>query len=137
MDTSPLQNWKLPRKPAEKDRAFVLPTEDQKLMACEDVALVRRLFFGAAAREGIRRGRLVTLSWQRCQLDGHGRGGMAIVPGKPNKPGVHGSLHEGTAEAFRRWRRICPSGEWVFPTEALPGYVAKRAGLPPARRSVC
>ncbi len=31
-------------------------------------------------------------------------------------------LDPGTAEALRRWRTICPSKKFVFPSSALPGH---------------
>jgi integrase len=125
---NPLRDWRSPPKNPEKQGAYLYPTEEASLMACQKVPVVRRVLFGFAAREGIRRGRIVRLQWPKLQLTGFGRKGVAIVPGKPNKPGVHWVLDEGTAEALRRWRRICPSTTWVFPAEALPGYVRRRAG---------
>ncbi|MCL4752570.1 MAG: site-specific integrase [Myxococcales bacterium] len=127
---SPLRSWKLPAKNDELDGAYLFPKEDALVLACKEVPLVRRLFFGLAAREGIRRGRIVTLRWDRLRLSEHGHKGVARVPGKPNKPPVVWVLTDGTAEALRRWRRICPSEEWVFPAEAVPRYARRRAGHP-------
>lgn len=39
-------------------------------------------------------------------------------------------MDDGTAEALRRWQRICPSERYVFPSEALPRYRRHRAGKP-------
>ena len=63
-------------------------------------------------------------------LTSHGRKGTATVPGKPTKRPVDWVLDEGTAEALRRWMRICPSKEYIFPAEALPRYRRGRAGKP-------
>lgn len=127
---SPLRSWKLPGKNDELDGAYLFPDEDALLLACKEVPLVKRLFFGLAAREGIRRGRIVTLRWDSLRLSEHGYKGVARVPGKPNKRPANWVLTDGTAEALRRWRRICPSEAWVFPAEALPRYRRYRSGQP-------
>lgn len=127
---SPLKTWRLPPKNDELDGAYLYPKEDAALLSCGDVPLVRRLYFGMAAREGIRRTRLAGLRWDRLRLSEHGHRGVARVPGKPNKKPVLWGLTDGTAEALRRWQRICPSDVWVFPAEALPRYRRSRAGQP-------
>lgn len=127
---SPLRSWKLPQKNEDLDGAFLFPEEDAALLVCQDIPFVRRLYFGMAIREGIRRTRLAELRWAKLRLVQHGHRGLATVPGKPNKKPVKWALTEGTAEALRRWHRICPSKVWVFPAEALPRYRRSRAGQP-------
>jgi len=127
---SPLRSWKLPPKNDDLDGAFLFPEEDAALLVCQHIPFVRRLYFGMAVREGIRRTRLAELLWAKLRLVQHGHRGVATVPGKPNKKPVIWALTEGTAEALRRWRRICPSKVWVFPAEALPRYRRSRAGQP-------
>lgn len=39
-------------------------------------------------------------------------------------------LEPGTAEALRRWRKLCPSQRWVFPGCAVPRHRKKNTGRP-------
>lgn len=121
----------LPAPKERRARAFLYPSEDAQLMACTKVPLVVRLFLGFSAREGVRRSNVVNLRWTDLVLDGLADGGgSAVIDRSKNGSDVYWALDPGTAEALRRWRRICPSRIWVFPAAALPGHRAKRENLP-------
>ncbi len=59
-----------------------------------------------------------------------GGGGHTDLDTTKNGRGANWPLDPGTAEALRRWQRMCPSDRWVFPAEALPRYRRRRVGLP-------
>jgi len=82
---------------------------------------VRRLLVGFCAREGPRKENAVTLQWSDLAFE---QGGEALISFDVTKNGRGGSwvLDPGTAEAFRRWRTICPSKKFVFPASALPHH---------------
>lgn len=76
----------------------------------------------------ISRDKIANLEWQRVVETP--RGIRCSVPGNKNKPAVRWMVEADTAEALRRWKTICPSEQWVFPTEMLPRHRRSRAGLP-------
>jgi integrase len=117
----PAKGW-LPKPNRLKERAYLFPHEEAALLACTQVSLVWRLFFGFCAREGLRRDNAVTLQWSNLTLDLPGGGGHIDLDTTKRGRGGNRPLDPGTAEALRRWQRMCPSGRWVFPAEALPRY---------------
>jgi integrase len=120
----------LPKANRPKERAYLFPHEEAAVLACTRVPLVWRLFFGFCAREGVRRENAVTLEWSNLTLDLPNGGGHIDLDTTKNGRGGNWPLDSGTAEALRRWQRMCPSDRWVFPAEALPRYRRRRGGLP-------
>lgn len=118
----------LPEVNDAKAKTFLYPAEDEKLLACAEVPLVRRLFFGFADREGPRKSNIAALQWSDLELDGFADGGgNAAIDRTKNGEDAYWALDPGTAEALRRWRTICPSDVWVFPAAALPRYRRRNA----------
>lgn len=99
-------------------------------MSAVDVPLVWRLFFGFLAREGLRREDAATLEWSNLSLGLDGSMGHLVLDETKNGRGASWAMDSGTTEALRRWQRRCPSGPWVFPTEALPRHRRRRCGQP-------
>ena len=128
LDRSPFPPGWLPAANEQKERGYLYPLEDADLMGYGPLALVWRLFFGFSNREGIRQENAATIEWANLSLDLQGGGGHIVLDKTKNGRGGTWALDPGTAEAFRRWRTICPSTRWVFPTEAIPGHRRRRAG---------
>jgi len=121
----------LPEVNEAKAKAFLYPTEDERLLGCAEVPLVRRLFFGFADREGPRKSNIACLQWSDLELDGFADGGgNAAIDRTKNGDEAYWALDVGTAEALRRWRNICPSDRWVFPASALPRHRLRDADRP-------
>ncbi len=125
----PAKGW-LPKANRLKERAYLFPLEEAAILACTQVPLVWRLFFGFCTREGLRRENAVTLEWSNLTLDLPGGAGHIDLDKTKNGRGGNWPLDPGTAEALRLWRTVCPSARWVFPTEALPMYRRSRSGQP-------
>ncbi|MBN2194615.1 MAG: tyrosine-type recombinase/integrase [Polyangiaceae bacterium] len=115
---SPLPTRWLPIPNAVKARSWLYPTEVDSLMGYREAPLVKRLYIGVAVREGPRRGNLVNLDWASLDL-AKDRGTVTFDETKGGE-GIAWRLDPGTAEALRRWKRICPSKTWVFPELAVP-----------------
>jgi integrase len=130
LDRSPFPPGWLPPANKTKERSYLFPQEEAKLLAFEECPLVRRLFFGFLAREGMRRENAVTVEWSNLTLDLPQGEALIVLDMTKNGRGGSWRLDPGTAEALRRWRRICPSDRLVFPTEALPRHRRSRAGQP-------
>jgi integrase len=120
LERSPLPLGWLPRTNALRVRGFLYPNDDALLMKHAEAPLVARVFFGMANREGPRRGNLVTLDWPSLQLDFDDGQGFIELDKTKNGRNARWALDPGTAEALRRWKRLCPSARWVFPRLALP-----------------
>ncbi len=96
----PLPLGFLPKPGAEKAKAYVYPDEDLKLMACRDVPLVERLFYGFLAREGPRVGEVRDLQLREVDFD-HGWGHVdETKTGRPKD----WPLQPGTLKALARYR---------------------------------
>ncbi len=65
---SPIPKGWLPKVKRSKPFTFVWPEELAALEACTEVPLVRRVFFGVLAREGLRRDELAELRWEDLDL---------------------------------------------------------------------
>ena len=91
-------------------------------MAHVEEPLVKRLFYGLCVREGLRKSNIVQLQWSDLFLDLPDGGGSAVIDKSKNGRDVMWALDRGTAEALRRWRKLCPSDRCVFPAAAVPGH---------------
>ncbi|MBN2196406.1 MAG: tyrosine-type recombinase/integrase [Polyangiaceae bacterium] len=112
------RGWLPPANPV-KARSYMLPEEDLLVLRCAEIPLVKRLYIGMANREGTRRGNLVNLEWSCLVLNVAGGGFLSFDETK-NGEDANWALDPGTAEALRRWRKLCPSKRWVFPELAVP-----------------
>jgi integrase len=120
IEHSPFPRGWLPDANPEKARGYLFPSEDLMLMGYQDAPLVKRIYIGMANREGPRRGNLVNLDWSSLLLDLADGSGFLWFDKTKNGRDASWALDPGTAEALRRWKKICPSETWVFPELALP-----------------
>jgi integrase len=127
---SPFPPGWLPPANGLKERGFLYPKEEARLMALADLPLVWRLFFGVLSREGLRRANAATIEWGNLTLNAGEGVGHIVLDRTKNGRGGSWALDATTTEALSRWQSICPSNRWVFPTEALPRYRRRRAGDP-------
>ena len=105
-----------------REKSYIFPSEERRLLAVTGIPLLRRLLYGFINREGPRKDNAVTIEWSQVTLDGlPGGGGHIVLDTSKNGRGGSWALDAGTAEALRRWRTICPSTRFIFPVEAMPG----------------
>jgi integrase len=126
---SPLPPGWLPPKNDSKEKTFLFPDEEATFQRNTKVPLVRRLLVGFCAREGPRKENAVTIEWSDLALD-HAGAAMIVLDVTKNGRGGSWVLDPGTAEALRRWRKICPSDRYVFPAAALPYHRKRNADAP-------
>jgi integrase len=69
IERSPLPVGFLPKVKAMKATAYLYPAEDAKLLAHAEIPLERRAFYGFLAREGMRRGEALALTWGDIDLE--------------------------------------------------------------------
>ena len=126
LEKSPLVAGWMPSPNPPKNGSFLFPSEDAQLMGNKKVNLVWRVFWGFLAREGIRAGNAVEIKWSDLVLDIEGSTGghLTLDDSKTGEPIVF-ALDPGTAEALRRWKRLCPSDVYVFPANAVKGHRRK------------
>lgn len=127
---SPFPPGWLPPPNPPRERGYLYPREEALLMQHGEVPLVWRLFFGVSAREGLRRENAATIEWSNLSLELAGGMGHLVLDRTKNGRGASWALDPGTTQALVRWKSLCPSDRWVFPTEALPRYRRARAGRP-------
>lgn len=121
IERSPLPQGWLPPRSAAKAKCYLFPDEEGAFQGNTRVPLVRRLLVGFCGREGTRMENAVTVEWSAFAF---AESGEVMVAFDKMKNGREGTwvLDGGTAEAIRRWRTICPSKKYVFPSAALPGH---------------
>ena len=113
---SPLPKGWLPSPSKGRAKTFVYPTEDAAMMGVTDFPLVLRLLVGFINREGCRPTEAGSVEWADLDLK-HGTINLDVNKTDDARSWV---LDAGTAEAFRRWRKIAPPSRYVFPPPALP-----------------
>lgn len=101
LPANPLPKGFLPKADASKAKSYVYPDEDAKLLACREIPLVKRLFYGLLAREGFRVSELLSLDWADLDLD---RGAVHLDQNKTDEPRTW-ALDPGDVEALRRWKK--------------------------------
>jgi hypothetical protein len=72
-------------------------------------------------REGPRKENCASLRWDNLTLEGLSGAGHVVLDVTKNGRGGSWALDPSTAEAFRRWKKVCPSEVFVFPAAALGG----------------
>jgi integrase len=133
---NPIPRGWLPRVKQTKAFTYLHPDEDRALMACapasgeaegeknDGTPLVRRLFFGVLAREGMRRDELGVLHWRDIDLD---RGHVMLDTNKTDDPRSW-ALDPGVARALRAWKEQYRAGAqpddpvFVDPNDRTPLY---------------
>jgi integrase len=68
LPANPLQRGFLPKVDTNKAKAYLYPAEDRALLACGDVPLLHRMFYGLLVREGLRVSELLGLTWDGVDL---------------------------------------------------------------------
>jgi integrase len=97
--TQPLPRGFLPAVSDAKAKAYLYPEEDARLLACTDVPLASRMFYGFDSREGMRLSEAEGLTWGDLDLE---RGGVTLDVNKTDQPRAW-ALNPGVATAFSRW----------------------------------
>jgi len=94
----------LPKGFLPKAKAYLYPAEDRALLACGDVPLLHRMFYGLLVREGLRVSELLGLTWDGVDLVNNV---LSLDKNKTNDPRSW-AMDPGVAEGLRRWRdRFC------------------------------
>lgn len=130
LDHSPLPRGWMPKQEKPKAKSYLFPDEEAKLMSHPEAPLVKRVFLGFLAREGPRTTNVVELAWSDLTLELPNGVGYAVLDRTKNGAELPWALDPGTAEALRRWRKLCPSDRWVFPAEAVPRFPRRNRGKP-------
>ena len=115
--SSPIPRGALPTQNSNKAHAYLYPDEDRRLMACRAVPLVFRLLWGFLAREGMRLGEAIGLTWGDVDLE---RGAVRLDKNKTDDPRAW-ALHPGVVVALRAYhetRSKTEPGAPVFTTPA-------------------
>lgn len=107
---SPLPRGFLPKVSRTRATGWLYPAEEAQLLACEHVPLGRRVLYGFLAREGLRCGEALGLSWADLDLT---RGAVRLDRNKTNDPRAW-ALTPGVVPALERWRELTDAGELVF-----------------------
>jgi hypothetical protein len=76
---NPLPSGWAPRPNPQRERSFLYPSEEAKLLALTTIPLVRRLLYGVLSREGLRKEIAVTIEWANLTLDDLPNGAGHIV----------------------------------------------------------
>ena len=104
LSANPLPKGFVPKARGARAKSILFPEEDARLMACTDVPLLERLFYGLLAREGLRVSELLELRWRDVDLD---HGTLQLDENKTDDPRSW-ALDAGVVEALRRWKMIVP-----------------------------
>ena len=97
IERSPLPVGFLPKVKSTKATAYLYPTEDAQLLAHTIIPLERRAFYGFLAREGMRRGEALALTWADLDFE---RGAVRLDANKTDDPRAW-ALGPGVAKALK------------------------------------
>jgi integrase len=97
---SPLPEGFMPRVTCAKALTYLYPSEDRTLLRHTAAPLPLRVFFGFLAREGLREGEALSLTWEDLDLD---HGAVTLDQNKTNDPRSW-ALDSGVRLAMRAWR---------------------------------
>ena len=111
IERSPLPVGFLPKVKSTKATAYLYPAEDAKLLAHAPVPLERRAFYGFLAREGMRRGEALALTWGDVDLE---QGAVRLDSNKTDDPRAW-ALSPGVTAALAKLKpENAPDGDRVF-----------------------
>ena len=99
---NPLPKGFLPKPGAQKAKVYLYPDEDRVLLANVDIPLVRRVFYGFLAREGMRESEALALRWTDLDLD---KGAVKLDTNKTDDARTW-ALDPGVCRALVAWRAI-------------------------------
>jgi integrase len=133
LDRSPLPDGFVPKRRKTRALAWLYPDEDRRLMACGAVPLRYRLLWGFLAREGMREGEALNLTWSDLDLQ---RGMVRLDKNKTDDPRAW-ALNAGTTAALRIYRtHFCSSSAPNALVFVTPGGAAhSKYGLADTLRS--
>lgn len=100
--SNPLPHGFLPKLGPGKAKQYLYPDEDAKLLACESVPIAFRLLYGVIAREGLRFGEALALTWADLDLE---RGAVRLDENKTDEPRAW-ALDPAVAATLRRWKKL-------------------------------
>jgi integrase len=100
IERSPLPVGFLPKVKNAKAKSYLYPSEDGQLLASENVPVARRLFWGFLAREGLRKGEALALTWADLDLE---RGAVRLDSNKTDDPRAW-ALTPGVARALATYK---------------------------------
>ncbi len=101
-DVEPLPKGFLPKVGPSKAKSYLYPKEEARLMACGDVPLGFRVFYGFLAREGPRAGEAEGFEWRDFDLDHEV---VKLDENKTDDPRAW-ALDPGVVHALRAWRTL-------------------------------
>jgi integrase len=112
IEASPLPKGFLPRANSRKALTYLYPANDRALLACPAVPFGYRLLWGFLAREGMREGEALGLTWDCVDLV---RGMVRLDENKTDDPRAW-ALDPGVARALRIYRQhLAPDAEGSDP----------------------
>jgi integrase len=100
IERTPIPSGFLPKSRQPKALAYLYPDEDRRLMACTTVPLPYRLLWGFLAREGMREGEALALTFADLDLE---RGAVRLDRNKTDDPRVW-ALSAGVVAVLKGWR---------------------------------
>ena len=100
IERSPLPQGWMPRIRPGKGHTFLYPDEDAKLMACKEVPLHWRVFYGVLIREGLRASEAMRATWDSADLK---RGVFRLDENKTGDARMWAMDH-GTRKALEKWK---------------------------------
>ena len=98
---NPLPRGFLPKVGKGRSKTYLYPSEDAQLMACREVPLLDRVFYGLLVREGLRVGEATALTWGDLDLE---RGVINLEETKTDESRTW-ALDGSVTEALRRWKK--------------------------------
>ncbi len=113
IERSPIPRGFLPTNSKHKAMAYLYPDEDAQLLACVKVPLPHRLLWGFLAREGMRLGEALSLTFGDLDLE---RGAVKLDKNKTDDPRAW-VLSPGVANAIKALRPNVEPTELVFVDE--------------------
>ena len=120
IERSPIPRGFLPKNSEHKAMAYLYPEEDARLLACVKVPLPSRLLWGFLAREGMRLGEALSLTFGDLDLE---RGAVKLDKNKTDEPRAW-VLSPGVANAIKAHREKYRSSTHEDGTNKTPQELA-------------
>ena len=122
IDDSPMRGLALPAAAPAKAFGYLYPADDAALVSSTTVPLPYRVLWGVLAREGLRKGEALALTWDDVDLE---RGVIRLDTNKTNDPRAW-KLGEDVARTLAWWKER-RRGRWVFRGERAARLTKLRA----------
>ncbi len=118
----PIPKGWLPKIRNDKAKAWLYPSEDLALMGCVEVPIVRRLFYGFLAREGMRVSEALSLTWADVDL---ARGVVRLDTTKTDEARSW-VMGEDVTRALVAWRKLRGKKADKVPHLFPPALIGRR-----------